>query len=426
MGCKDFWIRFLTGLRDHVLGFFRMLFRRLPFVLAALALLGILLSTVFIARAKESQFDQYAAERWGAETKIHYRQVSVIGRGQPQPYGAPDLFIDAETSMNKSTVIEIRTTLENFITSSGNEKTEADKQDTERSGRIWADAYYAEARASIRVTKNGEETGVGTEADLIGVAGSYYLFHPRRILEGSFLSEEIIDRQSVVLNEQLAWLLFRSNQIQDESVMIGSRIYTVVGVVREPDAKTDRAAGFDRPCAYIYFDELAFLSKPESNSYGNEFESEYPSAPIVADSQNLSILCYEAVLPDPIDGIALNDLKSSLQTYSPSEENFAFINHTGRFGLLRIIGELFPIGGEIPSLSNFSYPPGELSAQMTERIIRVWWVVFFTCLVLFIISLLAVVLTLRKGIPKRSIKNSTSDEPSITSGEKDVIKVRRV
>ncbi|MBN1892305.1 MAG: ABC transporter permease [Clostridiales bacterium] len=381
--------------------FFAKLFRVLPFVFVALALLGIVLSSIQIVRLKDLQYDQFAAQRWVGDSDKAYRQVSVIGRGQVQGDGSAALFLDSKSSMNINTIIEIRQTLDDLVSTAKGDKTGpvVDDNDTE-GARVWVDAYYSNAQATFRTLIDENDRAITTEAEVVGVAGNYYLFHPRQILSGSFLSEERIDPQSVVLNEQLAWILFKSTEICDMKVEIGSKEYTIVGVVREPDGKSDRAAGLSMPRAYVYFNELADMNQSQ-NEIGEmpEYFEDVPMMPAengATASEDLAILCYEAVLPDPIKNIAFNDLKSSLSTYVPGEENFYFVNHTDRFGLIRLFENRLPIGAEASIHSKFSLPPSELSAQITEQQLVVWWSVLFASSFFMVISLVASFLILKK------------------------------
>lgn len=158
-------------------GFFRKVFRTLPFVFAAAALLGIILSSIQISLLTEPQYDQFAAERWEGDTGKSYRQVSVISRGQHRTDGAPPLFLDAGSSLNKNSVIEIRGALDTLISASAiqGDRTIQPTIPAEPSDiRTWVDAYYSEARMSIRAIVNETEMSETVNSEVTGVAGNYY------------------------------------------------------------------------------------------------------------------------------------------------------------------------------------------------------------------------------------------------------------
>lgn len=422
MEVKTLAVRIRDAIKRNIQGFFRKLFRSLPFVFAALALCGIIFSAVQIALLKAPQYDQYAAERWSADSGKDYRQVSIIARSQLQGVGLPPLFIDSGVSLNKSMIAELRTTLETLISSSGGQDKKNGSDEKKVAGtRKWVDAYYTDARAYMQGMIDGEDVGTGAEATVTGIAGNYYLFHPRELLAGSFLTEATLEPQNIVLNEQLAWLIFKSTDVVGQAIRVGSREFTIIGVVREPDGKADQTAGMDKPRAYIYFDELANIDQSAefSSEWGDSLEGNpgYPSEQ-ENKTNNIGIFCYEAVLPDPIDGIALNDLKSSLSTYVPSEENYYFANSTDRFGLFRIASGVFPIGEDALIRSKFSFPECEISAQITEQYLAVWWSVLMASALFTVISLLAAFLTLRKR--RNAAEDSEPDDTGTEDGDRPV------
>ncbi len=417
MEIKTLAVRIRDAIKRKIQGFFRKLFRSLPFVFAALALCGIIFSAIQITLLKAPQYDQYAAERWSADSGSAYRQVSVIARSQLQGVGLPPLFIDSGVSLNKSMIAELRVTLETMISSSGvqNEKKSSNETKAPAGARKWVDAYYTDARAWVQGRIDGEDVGTGAETVVTGISGNYYLFHPRELLAGSFLTEAPLEPQSIVLNEQLAWVLFKSMDVVGQTVRVGAGEFSIIGVVREPGGKIDQTAGMDKPRAYIYFDELAGID--QNADYSPEFGDSLDYGPGVPSEQeskadNVGIFCYEAVLPDPIDGIALNDLKSSLMTYVPNDENFYFVNNTDRFGFLRIASGVFPIGQDALLRSKFAFPECEISAQITEQHLTVWWSILIASALFMVISLLAAFLTIRKrrNAAEKAEPNDTETE----------------
>jgi hypothetical protein len=219
-------------------------------------------------------------------------------------------------------------------------------------------------------------------------------------ISGSFLSEELIDQQSIVINEQLAWNLFKSHDVLNQKIIIRSRSYTIIGVVRESDTKADRLAGLKEARAYIYFDELAYLS-PLSPSDTNAMYSEesqlYVGEDTTARPEDIAVLYYEVILPDPISGIAVNDLKSAVPSYREDVGNFLIINNTGRFSLPRLYDQIFPIGERAARIMNFSLSPSELSAQITEEFLVFWWIILFASVLSLVPSGIGAFLTWKKS-----------------------------
>lgn len=402
---------FADKLKNSIItGFKRALFG-MPFILAAAALFGIVFSGIRIAQIKSAQHTQTAAERWAGDTDKRYRQVTLFAQGQTQPGGAPPLYIDTEKSIDIATITIIRDNLNTIVESSASaaDKKKDDKskkrdknnskEETADTAKLWTDAYSSEAKGSITAVIGEIMSETPVEASITGVSGNYGFFHPMEILSGSFLSEEVIDSQSIVINEQLAWNLFKSYNVTGLKIIIGSRAYFIVGVVRESASKTDLLAGSNKARAYIYFEELANLIQnggPKSN-YLYEGYDDFEGGetdPITQD--DLAIMCYEAVLPDQISGIAENDLKSSVSSYNDSVKNFLIISNTGRFDLLRLADGVFPVGQNMAVKSKFSYPTWEVSAQIAENLLVFWWTILSGSVLIIPLAALSIYQTICK------------------------------
>lgn len=396
------------NIADKITGSIRTGFKRVVFVFPILVLAAAILGSVFsgirIVQIKSDQNTQTAAGRWAGDSGKRYRQVSLFAQGQTQQSGAPPLYIDPERSINLETLAVIRESLNTTVESSAAETDKAQKkgkknQEKPETSQLWTDAFSSEAKAQLSSIRDDVISETSIETSVTGVSGNYILFHPMEMLSGSFLNPEVIDSQDIVINEQLAWNMFKSSEVTGQKIVIASRVYIIVGVVREPDSKSDLLAGSDKARAYIYFEELAYLL-PGGSSETNFTVTEDSSGP-VADSDSLTqddlaIMCYEAVLPDQILGIAENDLKSSVASYSDSTKNFLIISNTGRFGLFRLAGDLFPVGGNTAVISRFTYPTSELSAQIAESMLVFWWTILLFSILLIPLTILSVYLTVRR------------------------------
>ena len=113
------------------------------------------------------------------------------------------------------------------------------------------------------------------------IGGEYFLIHQPDLLCGSYLMPGGENAGYVFLDEQAAWKLFGAINVVGMPVTLGDGEYIVCGVGAIPsDTVYDEAYG-QTPRAYILFDS--------------------PSASSVRE-----ISVYEAVLPNPVDGFALD------------------------------------------------------------------------------------------------------------------------
>lgn len=396
MGIKERIREWLSSWLHRLRIFMQRASKVFPFLILAVVLVGLVLSSVQLVRIQASMYTQDAARRWN-QGKDGSRQLTIIARGQILVDGAPMAYLDPARSLNLHTVEEIRTNLGAIAEQS------LRKDESRPSGvagpekRVWVDAYSSEAMSSVSAFIDGEEIQ-NVNASISGVGGYYELFHPMEILSGSFLPEEQVQMDTVVVNEQLAWALYRSSEVEDQKIQIGGRVYRIVGVVKDSRNTFEDQAGGTQARAYVYFEELIYLLPPESSAVVDMYAPSDMDAGVASeiDYSRLAIQSYEMVLPDPIRNIALNDLKQSLSMYQETAPGFHIINNTGRFGLLRLYDRFFPVGEDRFFLQGYSLPFGEIAARSAEQQCLFWWTIFFGSVILGLVSAQSVYLAIRR------------------------------
>ncbi len=151
------------------------------------------------------------------------------------------------------------------------------------------------------VTVSSERSSISAAA--VAVGGSYFDFHPLNLLSGCYLQQNDLNTDLVVLDEDLAWLLYGSSDLQGMEVSIGGKPFVIAGVVaREDDAATKQYQA-DSPVIYLSWTAWQELG-------------------------DTAITCYEAVLPEPVNGFAEQLLKDGL-----SIGNGLLLKNTGRYDL---------------------------------------------------------------------------------------------
>ena len=275
--------------------------------LGTLALLSLLcfLAWFFTGKTLESQ---KAAERWGGDSELAFRQFTV--------------FLPESGRIGQEDIYRFRGTLETRLADASLE--------TPERGSLYCDAWSA----SGKLTVSGEN-GTG-EASVIAVGGQYFHFHPLTLVSGSYLSENDLMKDRVLLDEDLAWLLFGGTDLAGMTVTINDLPYVVAGVVsREADkASTETYTGG----AGMYMSFEAFSAIAEQG----------------AD-------CYEIVLPEPVDGFGAGLMK----------ENFSIgdgelVENTGRYSFTRGLKLLGDFGTRSMRTSPVVYPYWENAARYYE------------------------------------------------------------
>lgn len=265
----------------------------------ALALVGLSLCLGTARRGLADRTDQQAAERWSAD-ETRFAQVS--------------LYLPTQNLLSPDTIKAKRVSVDTTLTAASITPAMPD-------ARLWLDAYSAEFDAALtsqRGSANVRATAVG---------GDYFYFHTPKLLSGCTFSEQDEQDDTVVLDELAAWQLFGSSDVVGKTVMLNGASFVVCGVTALPQ---DSAA------------LLTYGSLPRIwVAYSRVYKSE-----------DANITAYEAVMPDPYDGYALNLLKETF------DDTGVFLENTGRY----TVGELWKTLRSLPR-----------AALRTDTAVYPWW-----------------------------------------------------
>ncbi len=209
------------------------------------------------------------------------------------------------------------------------------------SARLWVDAYSADGR----ITLSTERGTLDTEA--LGVGGDFFLFHPLKLICGSYFSGNDLMQDHVVIDEDAAWQLFGSTDVAGQIVMVGNVPHIVSGVVERPQGRLEEAAGLDATVVYVSYQTLQELGR----SYGLNH--------------------YEIVMPNPVSGFAVKQVQENIGV---DEKEMEVVENTSRFSLL----SRFKLIRQFPTRSMngkaIIYPYWENLARGYEDIIAVYTV----------------------------------------------------
>ncbi len=277
-------------------------------LLVLLALLCLLTIRILSANMEA----QKAAERWQGESGTAFRQISCY------------LPVDEKQSLNDMYAFR-------FKLLDALHKAALDI-DTDES--LFVDAWSAVDKLTVSSSR------ASGEASVIAVGGEFFQFHPIRLLSGSYLSENDLMQDRVLLDEDLAWLLFGGTELTGMSLKINGVPFVVGGVIeREQDFASKRAYTVGQGL-YMSYDAYVGLT-------GNE----------------QSVTCYELVMPEPVKGFALDTVKTSF-TLGRGEA----LENTGRFSLLRLYKLLGQAGTRSMQAMGLMYPYWENAARCVEDI----------------------------------------------------------
>ena len=263
----------------------------------------------------------------------------------------------------------------------------------EANARLFALGYSG--LGQVEITGNGHTFTVNA----VGTGGDFFLFHPLKLLSGSYYSEEELMRDRILIDEETAWSLFGSPDCVGKSVDINAVPHYIAGVYKREDDNLTREAGSSRSLAYISFDSLrkyyagSFVTAAYSET--SAVEEDYGQMSGTGESGSGGpedggpmITCLETVLPNPVEGFAAGIMKET----TGGSSSISIVDNTARFEN----GALFDIFMGFTSrgmqMTGISYPFWENRARAWENILSLVFMGY--CLCLFIAAVIAVILVI--------------------------------
>lgn len=148
--------------------------------------------------------------------------------------------------------------------------------------RLYASSYSGKGE----ITVNSQKGSV--TADAIGVSGDFFLFHPLKLVSGSYFNAAEATGDYILIDEDAAWQLFGSNDVAGKQVMIGQIPHFIAGVIEREQSQLYQKAGLRKTTIYLSYYSL--------ENYG----------------VTKGIDSYEIVMPNPITGFALKTVREKI------------------------------------------------------------------------------------------------------------------
>lgn len=325
--------------------------------LNAILLIAVGLLTGKTVSLKNEYSSDSAKQAWDGE-KYSYSQIS--------------LFLPTDNALDVLGVYSLRQSVEEKLKESS---VTADKDNPE--GRLWIDCAGGDSSLSM-TGKLGSCT-----AEVTGTFGDYFIFHPEKLMSGSYYSQDDINIDRVILDRECSWQLFGSMDTVGMPVNIGNKVFYVAGVVESPDSERDKAAYGNTPRAYMPFESLKALN------------------------EGTALTTYEACLPNVVKDYAYTVIKE----INPAGENGVVVDQSGRFGLIKLIKGRSEISESVMIKTKMALPwyenrlrSAELTARLAAAPVPYLMIIPATSLVyaLFMLTKLA-------GRVARAIKNKAEE-----------------
>ena len=274
-------------------------------------LLALAACACFFARASLARRlpSQYAAERWAGEGDTSFRQVSC--------------FLPVDESLSLNQIHGFRYAILDQLHAA------AIEADTDT--RLFRDAWSATGKLSA-----SSDLGKG-EVSVIAVGGDFFLFHPLRLLSGSYLTESDVMDDRVLLDEDTAWLLFGGTDLEGMPMKLNGVPFTVAGVVQREQDFASRKAYTAGQGIYMSFDAYTRLKEGTGAN------------------------CYELVMTDPVKNFVLNFVKEKFPLGQGE-----VVENTGRFAFWKVLGLVRQFGARSMQRLGVLYPYWENAAHCVE------------------------------------------------------------
>lgn len=299
----------------------------------------------------------HAADRWRGSNEMRFAQIAC--------------FLPVDSPKTQDDIIQFRRTLDQKLVDASLE--------APAGGSLYTDAYSGTAKLTV----SGDHGSAEVKA--IGVGGNFFLFHPLQLRSGSYLSENDLMQDRVVLDEALAWQLFGSPDISGMTVTINGSPYYVAGVIRRENDFATKKAYLDGAGMFISYSAFQTLTQSAS------------------DTNTGSITCYEIVLPDMIEGFGKSLVSENFDVGSGD-----IVENSNRYSVENLLKILKNYGLRSMRNNGVIYPYWENAVRLTEDYLALLLLLILllalcpviSCIVLAIRTMIRIYRRERARVPK--------------------------
>lgn len=282
----------------------------LVIIAVGLLVFGIL-SAVSAAVAK-TQKTQYSAKYWDPDGR--YSMVSV--------------FVPKGSELTFDKVKQLEYTLDQALIK---EAIEAPAENA----RLYVSSYSVKTQVSVSSQRSKSQT-----CTAYGVGGDFFRFHNYELISGSYLVEDSLMDDYVVLDEEAAWKIFGAIEVDGMTLTYNGKEYVVQGVVKPQDGYKSKAGGAES--GTVFFP----LSRIDNG----------------AD-------CYELIFSNPVSGFAVKLIKEAFTSCGYNEDDIQIVNNSERYGFVNSAKRLIKWADKGMSFKALAYPYWENSAIAVENIV---------------------------------------------------------
>ncbi len=223
-----------------------------------------------------------------------------------------------------------------------------DSIEISETARNYIDAFSCEGQ--LEVFRDFGKSGY--KVNVTAVGGDFFYFHPMELLSGSYISDSDLMHDRIVIDENTAWNLYGSSDIEGKTCVINNKYYYIAGVVRANDSKISEKTYGIRSRIFMHYDEYSGTDENEK-----------------------AITCYETVYPELLSGKAVKVLKSLFgieentdQVEGAVEEvqSIEVVDMNRRFDFMPLCKVISQYGERSSKTNRIMYPFWENECRRTE------------------------------------------------------------
>lgn len=329
---------------------------------------------------------QQMAERWRGENELEFSQVSC--------------YIPVDEKISLQQIYSFRTEIVKKLDEAALEDQNVDT--------LFADAWSTTGRVNVA-------SGLGKgEAAVIAVGGRFFDFHPIRLISGSYFGEGDLMKDRVLLDEELAWLLFGGTELDGMEMTVNGQPFVVAGVIeREQDFASKKAytAGMGLYMSYEAFSNL------QSASAGGDAQTAADGGAAAQTTAEAGASCYEFVMAEPVDGYALSLAKEKFPI-----GHGEILENTHRYGFGRMIKLIGQFGSRSMQALGVAYPYWENAARCIED----WYgLCLFMALLFAVLPVIMIIVNVVRYLKRGKDKLEDDIIPRLKDGAEEAIRVRQ-
>lgn len=214
--------------------------------------------------------------------------------------------------------------------------------------RNYIDAYSCEGQ--LEVARDFGKSGY--KVNVTAVGGDFFYFHPMELLSGSYINDSDLMHDRIVIDENTAWNLYGSSDIEGKKCVINKKYYYIAGVVRADDSRISEKTYGVRSRIFMHYDEYSGT-----------------------DENAKAITCYETVYPELLSGRAVKVLKSLFGIEENADHvegsvedapSVEVVDMNRRFGFVSLFNVIRQYGERSSKTNRIMYPFWENECRMTE------------------------------------------------------------